>query len=75
MIKRILYLWQNDNGLGSYDLAVTAIGPDLDQIRQQLSERLFRITEHPDHITAIFTGEFLAAVNKMRQLEREGWSL
>lgn len=74
--KRIMHLWEAEDP-GSYELAMTASGSaeDRDRLRQQLKRWLFKVTDQGDSITARFTGEWLAAANKMRQLEREGWEL
>jgi len=72
MTKRILHFWQTDDP-DSYELKVRATGADLDQVKELLTRRLFKITEQPDSVTGIFTGEYLTTVNKLRELEREGY--
>ena len=69
-------MWENENDKNSYDLKVLVTGSteDIRQIKEQLLKRLFKILDESDSsITAIFTGEWLAATNKMRQLKNEGW--
>ena len=75
MQKKILHFGQNEDYPDSYDLVISAAGPDLNLVRKQLADRLFRVTEYQGNITAIFTGEWEAIVNRLRFLEREGWQL
>jgi len=72
--KQIFHLWRIDDS-ESYDLKVIAGGSaaELIQIKEQLAGRLFRIHEYSDHITAVFTGEWLDCTNKIWQLKAEGW--
>jgi len=73
--KRILHFGQNEDHPDSYDLVVMAEGPEIEEIKQQLTERLFKVTEYQGHVTAIFTGEWRAIINRLRFLDREGWEL